>query len=232
VEAPLEAPFVAPEPYVDTVTDIEHSEGLNELATALARAQADISHAKEDASNPHFRSAYATLASVIDACKLPLSKASIAVVQAPYNAGSLIGVSTMLIHSSGQWIKCKVAVRPVRFEAQAVGSVISYLRRYTLLSIIRMSQDDADVEPPASPTIRPEPKKEKKAAAPEDPETRAMREEFTRLKAAIMAAPHSTALNSLRGVAEEKMVKIKERSEEAYAQLDELFHTRGRQLGT
>ena len=124
-----------------------HSENLNEISAALAKAQGEIRGAVKDASNPHFRSQYATLASVWEACRDALSKNGIAVVQSPTSdeAGN-IAVETILTHSSGQWISGAVGCKPGKADAQGVGSVITYLRRYSLAAMVGVAPEDDDAE--------------------------------------------------------------------------------------
>ena len=91
------------------------SDTINELAAALSKAQAEMSGAKKDSENPHFRSKYADLASVWDACRIPLTKNGLAVVQSPRlvsagETGWLVEVETTLLHTSGQFMADVIAV--------------------------------------------------------------------------------------------------------------------------
>jgi hypothetical protein len=122
------------------------SNPANEVFGALAKAQAGIKNAIKDNQNPHFRSRYADLASVKEACWGPLTEAGIAVVQMPINRGGDVGVVTLLAHSSGQWIESTVFVQPTKYDAQGVGSVITYLRRYSLAAMAGVAPDDDDGE--------------------------------------------------------------------------------------
>ena len=136
-----------------------HSEQLNELAAALAKAQAKIEGAKKDADNPFFRSKYADLASVWDACRKQLTDNGLSVVQSPYTEGEKIGVSTLLLHVSGQWILSEVNAQAKDLSPQAVGSVISYMRRYALSAMAGVPQIDDDAEAAEGRTDgKPDPK--------------------------------------------------------------------------
>lgn len=118
---------------------------LAALFAAKAKAQAKITNATKDASNPHFGSKYATLAAATDACLGPLAEQGISVWQFPSNGqGETIGVTTLLGHSSGQWIESTLFVRPAKFDAQGVGSAITYLRRYALMAIAGVAPEDDD----------------------------------------------------------------------------------------
>lgn len=123
------------------------SSEIGELAKALAAAQGEMTAASKDATNPHFKSRYATLASVWDAIRGPLSRNGLSVSQVletPENGPGVI-VRTLLIHSSGQWISSRY-VMPIadKLTPQAVGSAITYARRYALSAIVGIAPDDDD----------------------------------------------------------------------------------------
>jgi len=121
------------------------SSSLVELATALAKAQGEIESAKKDSTNPHFKSKYADLASVWDAIRGPLSKNGLSVVQMPTAYGSEVSVTTLLLHASGQWIKSTLTMLVGdKATPQAVGSAITYAKRYALTSMTGVAPDDDD----------------------------------------------------------------------------------------
>lgn len=124
---------------------IQTSEQINEIAGALAKAQAGMENVAKDRENPHFRSRYATLAGVLDEVRGKLAEQGISIYQAPVNGeGNNIGVATRLLHSSGQWIESAVFVQPTKFDAQGVGSVLTYLRRYSLMAVAGVGPEDDD----------------------------------------------------------------------------------------
>lgn len=120
------------------------SELLGKLAEALAKAQGEIRHAKEDAKNPHFNSTYASLAAVWDACREPLTKNGLAVAQIPEADGPKVTVTTMLLHTSGESIKGALCVTARDPSPQAIGSAITYARRYGLAAMVGISPSDDD----------------------------------------------------------------------------------------
>ena len=132
------------------------SENITEIASALAKAQELINPAAYDAANPHFRSRYATLASVMQSCRAALSKNQIAVVQGTTVSDKNVTVTTMLIHSSGQFISDDIMIPVVQNTAQAIGSALTYGRRYglsALVGIVSEEDDDAnEAMPPVSTT--------------------------------------------------------------------------------
>lgn len=124
------------------------SENINELATALAKAQGEITGALKDSANPFFKSKYADLASCWDACRTALSKNQIAVIQVPewhsddHSQG--LGLTTTLVHSSGQWMRGTLRCNPKDNTDQATGSSITYARRYALAAMVGIAQVDDD----------------------------------------------------------------------------------------
>ncbi len=98
---------------------MQTSEQINELAAALAKAQGQIQAASRDRENPHFRSRYADLASVWDACRVALSANGLAVVQGPALADRGVSVTTRLLHSSGQWAESTLILPMDNFEMSA-----------------------------------------------------------------------------------------------------------------
>lgn len=117
------------------------------LALALSKAQGEIEAAAKDGTNPHFKSTYATLASIWAACRAALSKNEIAVIQAPVldeKGGQLI-LRTTLMHSSGeQWHGVMPVQAAQNATAQQMGSALTYARRYSLASMVGVAPDDDD----------------------------------------------------------------------------------------
>lgn len=120
-------------------------EAIGKLAAALAKAQGEIRGAKKDAENPFFKSNYADLASVWEACRDALSKNELAVVQTTeLHEGSIL-LRTTLLHSSGESIS---GVLPVlvgeKATSQQLGSAITYNRRYALAAMVGVAPEDDD----------------------------------------------------------------------------------------
>lgn len=128
------------------------SENLGELAKALAAAQGEMNAASKDATNPHFKTRYADLASIMDACRGPLAKHGLSVTQLPgRDEAGQVTLTTTLMHSSGQYIGSTIGVRPAQENPQVVGSILTYLRRYTLASVVGVVSDDDDGEAASQP---------------------------------------------------------------------------------
>jgi hypothetical protein len=123
------------------------SDSIKSIAVALLAAQKSITFAAKYATNPHFKSKYADLPSVIDAVKTPFNEQGIAFLQSctPSDDGKL-HLTTRLLHTSGEWIE-DTAVCPLpKQDPQGYGSAITYLRRYSLASLAGLYQADDDGE--------------------------------------------------------------------------------------
>lgn len=124
---------------------MEMSAEIKDLAVALAKAQAQIKPALKDSVNPHFRSKYADLGAIWEACRAPLNSNGLSVVQMPTDAGpERVGLTSMLIHTSGQYIACTYSTKLQQDNAQGVGSALTYLRRYGLSALVGIVADDDD----------------------------------------------------------------------------------------
>lgn len=122
------------------------SESITNLATALAKAQAEIRPAIFDSTNPHFRSKYASLTAVMEACRDALSKNQIAVVQGASVVDGAVVVNTLLLHASGEYISDELSMPFAQATPQQIGSSLSYCRRYSLASLVGITADDDDAE--------------------------------------------------------------------------------------
>jgi hypothetical protein len=121
---------------------------INEIGAALVKAQGLIENPTKSVKNDFFKSKYADLAGVIDVVRPAFTEAGIAIVQSPFTReDGKIGVCTTIVHTSGQWMSNEVsmAVDPnAKNPAQAAGSLITYLRRYSLSAFANVAQEDDD----------------------------------------------------------------------------------------
>ena len=125
---------------------MEKSESIKELATALNKFQAECSGAKKDADNPFFGSKYANLEAVINCAKSALDNNGLAVSQFPIMDQGYCGVETILMHSSGEWISNTLLLACKKQDPQAMGSAITYARRYAYQSVLGIPSEDDDGE--------------------------------------------------------------------------------------
>lgn len=122
---------------------MKHSESIKELATALAKAQAEFGIAAMDKVNPHFKTKYATLASIMESCRKTLSQHGLALVQSLKTENGHF-LETMLLHSSGEWIAFDLVLYVDKQSMQGLGSAITYARRYGIITLLGIVADDDD----------------------------------------------------------------------------------------
>ena len=121
------------------------SESVKELNTALAKAQGELFAAKKDSINPHFKSKYADLASVWEACREALSSNGLSVTQMPAEfQNNIMTLVTRLSHSSGEWLEQTMTCPVGKPDPQGIGSCLTYMRRYALAAVVGVYQDDDD----------------------------------------------------------------------------------------
>ena len=142
------------------------SETIGDLAGALSKAQGEIKGAAKDSNNPFFKSSYADLSSIWTACRAPLAKNGLAVIQTASFGEHGVTVCTRLVHASGQWVEDDLTVMPGKMDPQGIGSTITYLRRYALAAITGVAPEDDDAnsatdmqsKQPTSQVVKPQPK--------------------------------------------------------------------------
>lgn len=147
---------------------MNQSNSIKELATALSIVQGKLTFAKKDNANPFFKSKYADLASVWESCRELLSENGLAVIQFPSgyqtncvdekNKEHLMSLTTILTHSSGEWISQDMTVPVTKADAQGAGSALTYMRRYALAAVVGVYQDDDDgnaASKPVKPAEKP-----------------------------------------------------------------------------
>lgn len=150
------------------------------LYAALAAAQGEMGKALKDSNNPHFKSKYADLASVMDACMPALSKHGIAVLQPPYDDETGRYIKTIFVYGeTGEQIECRVPLIIAKNDMQGYGSASTYARRYGLMSMAGIAPEDDDGNAAA-------------AAAPKKASSAHMKRELLELDADL-ADTHSEA---------------------------------------
>lgn len=125
---------------------MQQSESINKLAMALVKAQSEMGGAVKDAKNPFFKSNYADLTSVIKTIKEPFANNGLAYIQFPINADKAVGVTTRIIHESGEWLEQDYLLPLVKADPQSAGSALTYARRYALVAMAGIPTVDDDAE--------------------------------------------------------------------------------------
>ena len=127
---------------------MDHSESFAALAAALALAQLDISNPPLDRENTYFGSRYATLGACLNSVRGPLAKQGISIVQTVSCDPGSVGVTTTLIHSSGEWLASTIVqALGDKSTVQQLGSAVTYLRRYGLTAmtmVVGEADDDGN----------------------------------------------------------------------------------------
>lgn len=146
---------------------------MKEIAKALAKFHKEMGTIQKDANNPFFKSKYAPLETILPAIKEPLEKAGLVFTQMPSYLGSEVGFSsaltTKIIHiESGETIESTVPLILAKQDPQGVGSAITYMRRYALVSMLGLNCDEDDDGNKASVSVK---KPLGKAQKVEDEET-------------------------------------------------------------
>ena len=125
---------------------MQHSESIAKLAAAMVKAQKEMQNASKDAKNPHFKSSFASLPSVIDATRPVLNAHGLAVIQLPGFEDGALTMETILTHESGEWLSGVSGSPLQKQDPQGIGSAITYLRRYSLAALTAIGQEDDDAE--------------------------------------------------------------------------------------
>lgn len=120
---------------------MQQSSTINELAKALVLFQVKVDSIKKDAKNPFFKSTYASLSNILDAIKIPLTECGLTLSQFPEGD---YGLTTRILHESGEWMEASYSMKPVKDDPQGRGSCITYQRRYAIAAILSLNIDEDD----------------------------------------------------------------------------------------
>jgi hypothetical protein len=141
------------------------------IATALAKAQANMGKALKQANNPHFRSKYADLGNVMDACLPALNEAGIALIQPTGEDEHGRYVETILIHGeSGESLTCRVPLIVSKNDMQGYGSAVTYARRYGLMAMAGIAPEEDD----GHAASKAPPKQEQRQQKPQETDAEAI----------------------------------------------------------
>ena len=122
------------------------SETIGKIAGALAKAQSGMTMIDCNSSNPFFNSKYASLSAVLEVALPKLNEHGIALVQGNRwdNTDNGFYITSMLVHSSGEWIKSEIRMPVTKKDAHGIGAATTYGRRYLLSSMVGVAQADDD----------------------------------------------------------------------------------------
>lgn len=124
---------------------IEMSDDISEIAKALPKAQSAMGEVFKNANNPAFKSKYADLGAVVEAVLPALNGVGIALLQPTTGLrNGHVQVATMLLHESGQWVRCVMAITLAKQDAHGIGSAVTYGRRFGLQAMSGVAPTDDD----------------------------------------------------------------------------------------
>jgi len=148
---------------------METSLTINEIGAAFAKAQLELQNPPKNKENPHFKSKYVDLSDGLEVIRKTFGKHGLSFVQATKAHENVIILHTRIIHSSGQWIESTYPVSGLE-KHQAMGSALTYARRYALFAMVGVAgedDDDGNSAAEAKPVIKAKPKN---VVSPEDSE--------------------------------------------------------------
>lgn len=128
---------------------MDKSQEIKSLAAALVKFQNEVQPVTRDGANPFFKSKYATLGNIIETIRTPMVKNGLSFSQLPVGEN---GLTTILFHSSGEYISATVTMKPKDATPQGQGSAITYMRRYALSALLGLNTDEEDDGQAASRT--------------------------------------------------------------------------------
>jgi len=118
---------------------------MQQIATALVKAQRDFAPALKTSTNPHFRSRYADLAACVEAVIDALNANGIAMIQRTHDSDNGVAVETLFVHESGETITGGILHVPAaKHDPQGYGSALTYARRYSLMAACGIAPEDDD----------------------------------------------------------------------------------------
>lgn len=124
---------------------MKRSESIANIAAALCKFQEECPAPKKTAENPHFKSKYSPLEEIISTIKPYLAKNGLSFFQSTTTEGENICVTTLLLHTSGEFIESEPLKLPMgKVTAQGAGSAVTYARRYSLCAALGIAAEDDD----------------------------------------------------------------------------------------
>lgn len=121
------------------------SESIKNIASAMAKFQGEVKNPPKTASNPFFKSKYTTLDTLIETAKPILESNGLSYIQSCGGDGQFMTITTLLMHSSGEWIETEpLVLKADKVTAQGAGSAITYGRRYALAAALGLASDEDD----------------------------------------------------------------------------------------
>lgn len=198
----------------NTISIMETSDQIDAIAKVLPKAQASMGAVFKNANNPAFKSKYADLAAVIEAVVPTLNQHGVTLLQPATFDGELVRVATMLLHESGQWVRCTLAAPLAKRDAQGIGSACTYLRRYGLQAMSGVAPEDDDGNA-ASQKPAPQPQRQ-------EPKAPTLTERADRLEATLKSVKTVSELDKAFNLAAALCAELSEKDPDRLAQIERL----------
>ena len=176
---------------------------MEQLAKALASAQAEFGTVPQSGMNPFHKSKYSTIEDYVNAAKPILAKHGLSISQAPNLMDGQFVLTTILMHESGEHLASNQPIFATKQDAQSMGSAITYARRYAYGAVLGMASGDFDDDgnaAAAKSTKQASPPKTQKPAASPAPVTPSKGERGTTnstIEERVSAVPHLGGLTAL-----------------------------------
>ena len=133
------------------ISNFRRSDDIGQLALAMSKFQGAIKAVPKSAVNDFLSTKYADLAVYLESVRKPLADNELAILQFPSSSDDSVTVETLLAHSSGQWVAQSLSLPAMMkkkgemvYDAQSIGSAITYARRYAIASILCLASEDDD----------------------------------------------------------------------------------------
>ncbi len=153
---------------------METSPSIKEISAALRQFRSNPTALKRDGTNPHFKSKFATLNNTIESIEEYLDVCKLSFAQFPDGDG----LTTIIMHDSGEWIKATANLHLAKNDPQGQGSAITYMRRYALSAALGLvtEEDDDGNEASAPRQTAQKPATATKPAPPSNPDIARIKE--------------------------------------------------------
>lgn len=176
---------------------------MEQLAKALASAQAEFGTVPQSGMNPFHKSKYSTIEDYVNAAKPVLAKHGLSISQAPNLLEGQFVLTTILMHQSGEHLTSNQPIFSAKQDAQSMGSAITYARRYAYGAVLGMASGDFDDDgnaAAAKPVKQANPPYVQSPAKSPAPDTPSKQERGTpnqTIEERVNAAPHLGGLTAL-----------------------------------
>lgn len=204
---------------------LNQTDEINELVIALSKAQGSMEPAKFNRVNPHFKNRYADFTSCMDACRGPLSKNGLSVMQYCETIKDKLMLVTMLAHTSGQWIKSNFPLIPLKMDSQGIGSAMTYAKRYSLSAMLGIVSDEEEDDDGEASNGRPRQSSQARAPSPQPVNVKRIDIAAIKVISPIQAEEIINLLNQIPMEAQANFSEwVKKRGFEAIAEITPEFY--------